>query len=77
MPYRKFIGVSRGLGVVIIEGERSVLGVSLEHPIVTNRDIVAWLCESDALFPDYFGRTCLNSYSCHSASVFICHSIIP
>jgi len=37
---------------------RAVLGVNLGRPIVTNGDFVAWLCESDALFLNYFRRTC-------------------
>jgi len=39
-------------GVVIIEGE--VLGVNLEHAIVTNGDCC------DALFPNYFEEDLLN-----------------
>ena len=30
-------------------------GVNFGHPIVTNGDFVAYLCESDALFPNDFG----------------------
>jgi len=41
------------MGVVIVEGERAVLAVKLGHPVVTN---VAKLCESDALFSNYFGE---------------------
>ena len=40
--------------VVIVEMEGAVLGVILGHPIVTNGDFVAWVWESDALFPNYF-----------------------
>jgi len=38
------------------EGED--LGVNFGRPTVTNGDFVAQLCESDALFPNYFGRAC-------------------
>jgi len=41
------------MGVVIVKGEVVVLGVNSERPIVTDGD-------SDALFPNYFRRTCLN-----------------
>ena len=54
-------GVGRGIGVLDGSGDRRregvVLGVNLESPIVTDRDFVA-LCHSDALFPNYFGKTC-------------------
>jgi len=40
------------MAAVIVEGEWAVLG----RPIVSNGDFVAWLCESDALFPNYFGE---------------------
>jgi len=30
--------------------------MNLGRPIVTNGDFVAQLCESDALFPNYFGK---------------------
>jgi len=43
-------------GVVIIEEEGAVLEVNVGRPIVTDGDFVAWLCESDALFPNYFGE---------------------
>jgi len=46
------------MGVEIVEGEGAVLGVNVGHPIVSSRDLVASLCESDALFPNQFGRTC-------------------
>jgi len=42
--------------VVIIEEERAVLGVNLGHLIVSNGDFVAYLCESDAFFPNDFGE---------------------
>jgi len=45
--------------MVIVEGEGAVLGVNLGRPIVTNRDFVAELCDSDALFPNYFGEDLL------------------
>jgi len=47
------------MGVMIIEGEGAVLGVKLGHPIVTNGDLVAQLCESDTLFPNYFEENLL------------------
>jgi len=34
--------------------------VNLGRPTVTNGDSVTQLCESDALFPNYFGRTCFD-----------------
>ena len=40
--------------VVIVEEEGAVWGVNLGRPIVTNGDFVAHLCESDALFSNYF-----------------------
>ena len=42
--------------MVIVEGEGVVSGVNLGRPIVTNGDFVAYLCESDALFPNDFGE---------------------
>jgi len=39
------------MGLLIVEGEGAVLGVNLGCPIVTNGD-------GDAIFPNYFGRTC-------------------
>jgi len=45
------------IGVVIVEGEGAVLGVNLWRLVVINGDFVAsQLCESDALFPNYFGE---------------------
>jgi len=44
---------------VIVEEEGAVLGVNLRRPIVTNGDFVAQLCESDALFLNYFGEDLL------------------
>jgi len=41
-------------GVVIVEGKGAVFGVNLGRPIVTNGHFVAYLCESDALFSNYF-----------------------
>ena len=50
-------GVGRGMGVldgvVIVEGERAVLGVNLGRPIVTNGYFVT------RLFPNYFGHDLL------------------
>jgi len=40
------------------KGKGQFLGVNVGHPIVINGDFVAELCESDALFPNYFGETC-------------------
>jgi len=42
------------MGVVIVEGKDS-LGVNVGRRIVTNVNFVAYLCESDAPFPNYFG----------------------
>ena len=44
------------IGVVIVKGERAVLRVNSGRPTVTNGDIVAYMCESDVLFPNYFGK---------------------
>jgi len=41
---------------MIVEGEGAVLRVHMGHPIVTNGDFVVWLCETYALFPNYFGE---------------------
>ena len=45
MPFGMVSGVSRGMGVLdraeIVEGEGAVLGVNIEHPIVTNGDFTA------------------------------------
>jgi len=38
------------MGVMIIEGERAVLGLNFGRPIVTNGDFVM------RLFPNYFGQ---------------------
>jgi len=50
-------GVDRGMGtldgVVIVEWEMAVLGVSVGRPIVTNGD-------GDALLPNYFGEDLFN-----------------
>jgi len=50
MPFGMVSGVSRGMGVldglVIVEGERAVLGVNLGHHIVTNWDFVAYHTDS-------------------------------
>ena len=64
IPLGEVSGVSRGMGrpildwVVIVEGEGTVFGVNVGRPVVTNGDFVAYLCESDAIFTNYFGRTC-------------------
>ena len=42
------------MGVIIIGGEGAVIGVNLEHSIVTNGDILSYLCESVTLFPNNF-----------------------
>jgi len=39
-------------GVVIVEGEMTVLGVNMWHSIVTNVD-------GDVLLPNYFGKDLL------------------
>jgi len=59
MPFGVVSAVGVLDGVVIVEGKGySVFGGEFGRPIVINRDFVASLCESDALFPNYFGRTC-------------------
>jgi len=39
--------------------EGVVLGMNLGRPIVTKWDFVAYLCESDTLFPNDFGEDLL------------------
>jgi len=60
MPFGVVSGVGRGTGVldgvVIVQWEGAVFEVTLRRPIVTNVDILLQLCESDALFPNYFGE---------------------
>jgi len=63
-------GVGSVKGWLVIKREGAVLVVNMDHPIETNGDFVA-LCESDTLFPNYFGRTCLLSLQ-----VFFC-SCLP
>jgi len=46
MPFEMVSGIDRGMGV--LDGV-----VYLGRPIVTDGDFVAWLCESDTLFPDF------------------------
>ena len=62
MPFGVVSGVGRGMSVLDGVGdrprERNSFGVNLGRTIVTNGDFVAQLWESDALFPNYFGRTC-------------------
>ena len=64
MPFGVVSGVGRGMGlldwVVVGEGEGADLGVNVGRPIVTNGDFVAQLCESDALFLNYFGEDLLT-----------------
>jgi len=54
MPFGMVSGVGRGMGVldgvVIVEGERAVLGLNVGRPIVTNGDFAT------RLFPNYFGQ---------------------
>jgi len=45
--------------MLIVEGEGAVLGVNLGRHTVTNGDSAAYLCESDVLFPNYFGEDLL------------------
>ena len=49
-------GVGRGMGVLDGDGDRRRGRSRLEGPTVTNGDFVAYVCESDAPFPNYFGR---------------------
>jgi len=50
---------------------RGSLGVNLGRPIVTNDDILSSLCESDTLFPNYFGEDLLKSVhgACRGSSL--------
>jgi len=61
MPFTVVSGVDQGMGVldgmVIVKGEGAVLGVNLGHP---TGDFVAQLCESNMLFPNYFGEDLLT-----------------
>jgi len=57
MPFRMVSVVGRGMGVLDGGGDRQKkgsLGVNFGRPAVTNGYFVAQLCESDALFPNYF-----------------------
>ena len=60
MPFGVVSAVSRGMGVLDGSGDRrrgrGSFGVNLGRPIVTSEDFVAYLCESDALFPNYFAE---------------------
>jgi len=51
--------------VVIVEGKGAVLRVSVLRPVETNGDFVAYLFESDALFPNYFGEGDLFVFILH------------
>jgi len=62
MPFRMVSGVGRGMGIRWGSGRRRGRGsfrVKLGRPIATNGDFVAWICESDALFPNDFGEDVL------------------
>ena len=59
-------------GVTSIEGEAAVLGVNLGHPIVTKGDILSQLCESNALFSNYFGGVVLFSSFSHFFCFWFC-----
>ena len=56
MPFGMVSAVGRGMdvlnGVMIVEEEGTVLGVSWGRPIVSNWDFATWL------FPNYFDLTC-------------------
>jgi len=57
MPFGMVSGVGQGICALDGGGDRrrkgAVLGVNFGHPIVTNGEFVALLCESDALFSNY------------------------
>ena len=65
MPFGMVSVVGWGMGVldgvVIVEGEGAVWGMNLGRPTVTSGDF-AQLCESDTLFPNYFGEDLLNVF---------------
>ena len=44
--------------------DRGSFGANLWRPVVTNRDFVAYLCESDKLFPNYFGEELFLTCQC-------------
>jgi len=58
VPFGIVSGVSRMMGVldgvVIVEGEGSVLGVNLGRPTEINGDYAEYLRKSDALFSNHF-----------------------
>jgi len=70
-------GVVSGVGMVVLDrgsdhrGERGSFGGEFGASHVINGDFVAWLCESDALFPNYFGE----DFLCYSAHCLL-HGII-
>ena len=70
MPYEMVSGVGRLMGEFDGGGDRrrgmGSFGVNVGRPIETNRDFVEWLCESDGLFQNYFGRTCYGSRCTYS-----------
>ena len=77
MPFGIVSGVGRGMGVLDGGGDRrkkrDSFGAESGRPVVTYGDFVARLCESDALFPNYFGKGGLvqrcPSVSCPVVSV--------
>ena len=74
MPFGLVSRVGRGMGVTLDGGgdrrrERAVLVVNLGRPIVTKGDFVAQLCESDALFPNYFWGGLFNMLKAADSSM--------
>ena len=64
--------------VVIVQGKGQFWG-EFGRPIVTNWGFVAWLCKSDALFPNYCwgGLVCssyVNFWLVYLASCVACKS---
>jgi len=67
-PFGMVSRIGRGMGVLDGDGnrgrERGSFGGESGRSIVTNGDFVAYFCESDALFPNYFGMTCYCLFCC-------------
>ena len=64
MSFGVVSGIRRGMGALDRGGGRrrgrANFGVNLGRPIVTNGDSIAQLCESDALFPNYYEEVFLT-----------------
>jgi len=67
-------GVGRGMGVldgvVIIEGDGIVLGVNLEHPIVTNGSLCCLLVRQRRAFPKLLWEGLVYHTTLYGSAVF-------